>query len=448
MVALPMSRMRLQAIKPSSKRRTGRTDNIRTPILAGFAAVAIGAGSLVVWSCTTSITSSTVVPGVVVVDTGRKAIEHLLGGTVESVMVKEGQEVVAGQPLARLNTKSYDVAIDSLQALLASNINQQARLECEEHGCKTPFFPEHVDIIDDNSLKQARSVQESLFLARRNSLENRVEAAQVDEARSQIMSKNVDAEIEAETMKISLTRAELRVAGMLAREGNGTRQRVIEVARAVAELQGELSGLQAQEANLQHDVMHEQLEVIRLRSVFYENAAFDLQQADRDHEELTAKLKTELQERDSCLIVAPVAGRVVNLALHTIGGVVAPGAPLLEIVPTNDDLVLDAKVRPSDIENITPGVPADIRLPGMVGQRMPRLIGHVVNVSADRLEDPQGGQGFFRVRVVVSPENRVKMGSYELKAGADVTVMIRKGEQPPLDYLVSPLAAFFGRSWS
>ena len=426
----------------------GRFRDFRMPTIVGLAAAALGAGGLLVWSCTTSIASATVVPGIVVVDTGRKYVEHLLGGTVKTIRVREGQEVAAGQLLATLDTAPYDVGIESLQVLLALNVGQQVRLECERLGCESLSFPDHVNLVDNERWRQTEIKQKQLFEAQTASLKDRIETAQADEAKSEAISESLETEVDAERTKISLTREELRIAMVLAHEGNGTQQRVIEVARAVAELENELAALHAQQISTQHDAKHEQLEIIQIRSAFAENAAVDLQQADREHAELVEKLKTEMQERSACSIVAPVAGRVVNLMIHTIGGIVTPGASLLEVVPNRDELVLDAKVSPADVESITPGLLTDIRLPGIIGQRMPRLTGHVTNVSADRLEDVQDGRGFFRVRVQISQADRLRMGSYELKAGAEVTLMIRKGEQAPLNYLVSPLAAFFGQSWS
>ena len=436
--------------EPVSGRYTthNRLNNFRGPTFVGLAAVAFSAGGLLTWSCTTSIASATVVPGIVVVDTGRKYVEHLLGGTVKTIQVREGQKVVAGQILAKLDTASYDVSIDSLQTLLASNTGQQIRLDCERVGCASLSFPDHVELVDDAHWREAETRQQRMFVAQTASLQNRIETAQADETRSNSVSRSITAEIAAQQTKLSLTRQELRIAMTLAHEGNGTQQRVIEVARVVAELQGELAALQVQEINTQHDIMHEQLEITQFTSAFSESAQIDLQQADREHAELVGKLRTEIQERSACSITAPVAGRVVDLMIHTIGGVVAPGASVLEIVPNRDELVLDAKVNPSDIESISPGLVTDIRLPGMIGQRMPRLTGHVTDVSADRLEDQQDGHGFFRVRVGISQADRERMGSYELKAGAEVTLMIRKGEQAPLSYLVAPLAAFFGQSWS
>ncbi len=425
-----------------------RYKDFRVPTFVGLVAVALGAGGLLVWSCTTSIASATVVPGIVVVDTGRKYVEHLLGGTVKTIRVREGQEVAAGQLLATLDTAPYDVSIESLQILLASNVGQQIRLECERVRCESPSFPDRVNLVDDEQWRQAEIKQQQLFQAQIISLRDRIQTAQAEEKKSDAISESLKAEVKAERTKISLTQEELRIAIVLAHEGDGTKQRVIEVARAVAELESELAGLQAQQINTQHDSKHEQLEIIQLESAFAENAVIDLQQADREHAELVEKLRTEIQERSACSIVAPVAGRVVNLMIHTIGGVVTPGASLLEVVPNRDELVLDAKVSPADVESITPGLLTDIRLPGIVGQRMPRLTGYVTNVSADRLEDVQDGRGFFRVRVKISQADRLRMGSYELKAGAEVTLMIRKGEQAPLSYLVSPLAAFFGQSWS
>lgn len=416
---------------------------LRAPILLGVAAITFSIGSLIAWSCSTSIASATIVPGVIVVDSGRKDVAHLTGGIIQSINVRDDQDVVAGQTLATLDATTYDIAVDSLKALLALNTAQQIRLGCEQDNCSSLKFPKHIGLLDDLHWQEAQLEQQRLFAARHASLQNRVEDSRTDGSAALAVARSIHTQIQDEQLRVDLTQQELRTAELLATDGYGTRQRVIEVARAAAELRGELSELIVRREDALRGAAHEKLEVVHLQSAFLENAGADLQQAQREHAELLARLKTELQQRDQCIIKAPVTGRVVNLAIHTIGGVASPGASLLEIVPVKDALVLEAKVSPNDIENISPGLAADIRLAGLIGQRMPRLVGHVTNVSADRLEDQQQGKPFFRVRVEVPKVNLAGFGSFEIRPGVAVTLMIRKGEQTPVAYLLSPLVNFF-----
>ena len=413
----------------------------------GLSAIAISFACFMSWSLATAIASATVAQGTVVVVSGRKYIENLLGGTVEVIGVEEGQKVRRGQLLAKMNTDQYDIIITSMQALLASNVGQQARLTCEQLGCRTPIYPSKIEMVDDVRWHQAVIEQQAIFHAQTTSLSNRLDASQTNLAKARLEAPMISDELSSAKRRLALTSEELRTAMLLAQQGNGTRQRVIEVARAFAELQGEVINLQTKEVESQHEVKSEQIDIARLTSSFSEEAVVELQQVDREHEELVEKLATVLQQRKDCYVRAPVNGRVVNLSVHTIGGVVAPGAPLLELVPEEDKLVIDAKVSPTDVTSIKPGLPVDIRFPGLDGQRMPRLTGKITNVSADRLEDAMGGKPYFLVRAELPSINLLQSSSHELKVGTEVTVMISKGEQTPIRYLIEPLLTFFASPW-
>jgi HlyD family type I secretion membrane fusion protein len=141
---------------------------------------------------------------------------------------------------------------------------------------------------------------------------------------------------------------------------------------------------------------------------------------------------------------AAVSGTVVNLTAHTVGGVITPGAPVLEIVPDDDPLVIEAQVRPSDIEHLRPGLPVDIRLTGFDAKRLPRLTGTVSSISADRLIDRLRGTPYFEVRIQAA--QTMKQINRELRPGMAVDVMIFTGEQTVVEYLVEPLLSFFARS--
>jgi HlyD family type I secretion membrane fusion protein len=173
----------------------------------------------------------------------------------------------------------------------------------------------------------------------------------------------------------------------------------------------------------------------------------DLQQLQRDRFELLQRLETVEDQVKRLEITAPVTGTVVDLAIHTVGGTVAPGAQLLEIVPKDDPLVIDAQVRPEDVENIHPGLAVEVRMPGFEGRHLPLLTGTVVMVSADRLWDRSPGSApFFQVRVQLDDQAIRHLASSKLRPGVPVDLMILTGEQSPIEYLTGPLARFFRRA--
>ncbi len=419
--------------------------SLRLPVLFGSLAVLGSLGGLIIWSYMAIIASAIIVPGVVVVDSGRKSVQHVNGGTIKSIEVHEGQEVKAGQVLIRLDPDNLEFAYESLERLLAINVASESRLHAEQDGLREISFLNQPEFVSSSEWLNAKGEQVRLFSMRQTSLKVKVQTLRSDGLEALSVSDDVKDQASLQKTRILLTQQELANAELLARSGYGTRQRVLEVKRSVAELESELSSLQSKEVDTEQTFAHDCLAARQIVSSFAEDAGSDLQQVERDHADLLLKIRTLRQEMAGLDMKAPVSGRVVNIGVHTIGGVVIAGSTALEIVPDGDALVLEAKVRPDDIEGVTLGSPVDVRLTGFNGQRLPRIVGSVTRISADRIEDPVHGTPFFRVRAEVNRDNLGKMGLHEFRAGMPITLMIREGQQTPLAYLTSPLIAFFTR---
>ena len=424
---------------------TGPQASLAFPSAVGAATIALSLGGLLAWSLAASIASAIVVPGIVVVDSGRKFIQHLDGGTVKSLDVREGQEVKAGQVLMRLDSTVVDIAAESLERLLALNVATEARLRAEQDGKLRPEFPEQVPYILPSIWNTVKHEQMKLFLARQNSLKNKLSSLRSDGEEAAAVEGTIESQVASQEIRLSLTRQELSHAISLARSGFGTKQRVLEVTRSIAELQGELANVHSREADARQLVTHDKMQEMQITSSFQEDAGLDLQQAQRDQAELLLKLRTLNQQKTALELRATVAGKVVNLAVHTVGGVVGAGMTLMELVPDSDPLVLEARVRPDDIEGIVVGLPIDVRLLGVGDQRLPRLVGVVTRVSADRIEDNVHGTAFFNVRADVSQSELKKLGSHDLRAGMPISLMIKRGQQSPIAYLTLPIVSFFSR---
>ena len=326
------------------------------------------------------------------------------------------------------------------------NVGAQLRLRAEQDDSNLVSFPRQINDVDKVIWMEAERDQNKLFQARRASLTARNDTLKSDGDEAALVVESIDEQVEAQRVRINLTEQELATARSLAQSGYDTRHHVLEISRSLAEYQIELASLHSRELDARQNTEHDRLEAVQANASFSENAGVDLQQAQREYADLSLKMKSVSQQMAALKVRAPVSGRVVNLAVHTVGGVVGAGATILELVPENDPLVLEADVRPDDIDNVIVGLPVDIRLAGFNGQKLPRLRGTVTRVSADRLEDPVRGAAFFRIRAEVGQEGLAEMGIHELKAGMVVTLMIEKGHQTPIDYLVSPLMMFFTRA--
>ena len=417
-----------------------------TPFLIGSAAILFSLGSLILWSCLATIASAIIVSGTVVVDTGLKSVQQLNGGLVSSIYVSEGQQVQAGQTLMRLDSSSLDLAHDSLSRLVAMNICSQARLTAEQRDATTVSFPASIASVPSRFWGTVKREQEKLFLAREQSLSAEVRIARGDGLRAHEDAINFNFQRTAQLTKMRLTALEFHTAEVLAQSGFGTRSRVIEIRRSLADMQQVLLDLQVKIADSQATADHDAVEAYRAKATFEENAGVELQQALRDQVDLILKLDTVEQQLTALNVRAPVSGHVVNLDVHTVGGVIQPGATIMEIVPEADPMAIEARVRPDDIDGVVVGLPVDVKLIGERGQRLPRLEGIVTRVSADRLRDPVIGTPFFRVRVILNHSSVEKTRFGEIRPGIPVTLMIRQGRQTPLAYLSAPITKFFTRA--
>ena len=433
-------------IGPSTKRSSVPGTALRAPVSMGVLAIVLSVGSVIVWSCVATIASAVIVPGTVVVDTGRKTIQQLNGGVVSAICVSDGQEVSAGQTLVRFDSSSLDLAHESLSRLVAMNIGSQARLAAERRGDATISFPNKIRFVPVSWWIAIQREQTALFLARRQSLNAEVEMARGDERRERADAINYNSQSQAQVVKMRLTAMEFHTAAELAASGFGTRSRVIEVRRALAEMEEVRLDLQSKIVDAEALADHDALEASRQQASFKSNASLELQQALRDQVDLLLKLKTIEQQLTALNVRAPESGHVVNLDVHTVGGVVQPGAVIMEIVPVAESMAIEARVRPDDIGNVAVALPVDVRLVGQRGQRLPRLEGVVTRVSADQLQDPVRGTPFFRVRVVFDKSSVKKISAGEIRPGIPVTLMIRQGRQTPLAYLTSPITRFFRRA--
>lgn len=421
--------------------------SIVKPAIAGLTAVIAAFGSLALWSVLAPIASAAIAPGVVTVQGSRKTIQHTDGGVVREILVQDGDRVELDQALLTFDTTRLDNTVQTLRSLLAIKIAQKARLSAERDGAADVEFPTQPTYsVDLASFPQATVEQRKLFIARREALEARVAATLGEGEQSAEASKGLRQQFLAQERRLNLTEAELRTAQELAKTGSGTLRRVLEVSRVVADIQGDLAGLSARAAEAERKVDSASLEARRVRTAFQEGVESEFVENTREQLDIAERLLNAHDQLKRSRLLAPTAGQVVSLLVHTVGAVVAPGVPLLDIVPDDDPLIIEAQVKPADVGRVKVGFPVEVRIVGMDGGRLPRLMGTVTMVSADRLTDRSRTNSFFAVHVKLSGETSEALGERKLRAGMGVNVMILQEERTVLQYLVDPTLSFFSQA--
>jgi HlyD family type I secretion membrane fusion protein len=428
----------------TSRGDSGEISFVIPVVLGGIAAASVFLG-LLLWSVLAPLASATIATGTVVVDNSHKIVQHLEGGIVHEIYVHDNDHVDAGQTLVALDSTRLRLALDSLRPLLAMNVAQTARLHAElSDRAEIDFSQDYGTDLRLADFPKIIAEQQSLQKARRDALSNQLEALSREAEQARAESSGLRQQRDLQYARILLLGPEVDAAKKLAESGAGPRNRVLQLGRQSLELQGDLRALETRAAEADLKAFRLEAEIRRVRSSFLETVQTELQTLQKDRVELIEKLRTVEDQIGRQEVKSPVSGTVVNLSVHTRGGVINPGMPILEVVPDDDTLMIDAQVRPSEIDQIRPGLGVEIRLPGFEPTGSRTLRGEVKAVSADRLFDRVRGTAFFNVRIKV--KNQDAKLPIELKPGLGVDVLIFTGTKTVLEYLTDPLVSFFAKT--
>jgi len=391
-------------------------------------------GGFLIWAATAPLDSGVPAPGITIVESKRKTVAHLTGGIVKEILVKDMQEVREGQPLILLDdtyaSAHYQSARKEYYALLAI----KARLEAERQGAKVVTFPSELTAATELSDEAARQMaqQQALFASRRQALTSELrlyeEAAQTNEQN-------------AMARKAQFQFLQEQLAGMrsLASEGYAARNTQLELERQAVELRNQivLSERQAQEARLRAQARRED---------YRKEVETQLAETTKQLAIVEERLRAAKEELERTVIRAPASGYVNALAVHTVGGVIRPGEPLMEIIPKDEKLIFEVQVPPQHIERVHPGLIAEVQLANFHDLAGKVLEGIVTSVSADLVTDRMAGLGgqpvppHYVARVELTKNGWATLGANRrLQPGMPVTVLVKTGERTFLQYLIKPI---------
>ncbi len=424
----------------------------RKTIVAGLLVILFAFGGFTVWASYAPLSRAVVSSGVLKVDSSRKKIQHAEGGVVEEIFVRDGDKVKRGDVLVRLDkTKagaSLSILIDSFDAANA----QYARLIAERDNLDEIVFPEELlhrsqQNGGKNKASEILKTESMLFQARRSSL-----LGQIAIFKKQVVSINRDiAGLEAQKAsklkQRSFVTDELNSLKSLRKEGLIGKTRVLELEREAARLQGEYGEHQSDIASKETAIGEKELEIYQLDKNFKEEVVKELKAVQEELYDLQERKNAADYVMEQIEIRSPVDGTVVNSNLHTIGGVIAPGSILLEIVPENDKLIIEAKIDPKDIDDLHIGLPAGVKITAFNQRRTPELNGKLSYLSADSLVDEKSGMNFFYAKITLSEDEVSRLGDEKLQPGMMADVFIRTGQRTPAEYLMRPMRDSFRRAW-
>ena len=425
-------------------------DDARHFVRLGWFAAAAVFGGLFVWSIFAPIDSAIIAPGQMSVETNRKTIQHLEGGVIRKILVKEGQEVRAGDLLIELDDTVSGANVDVLSAQLAESIARYARLLAERDGLSE--IPENsfafeiapADLDYAVNLDGQRRLLEARIATRKTQislLEERIvqQKTRIEGFSTQLRSLREQARLVGE---------ELDGVRRLNAEGFAPTTRVRELERTKEAIAGQEGQIKAASAEAESVINEAKLEIERLKQQSREDAIKESQDLEVQIAGLTERRTAALDALKRSEIRAPESGVVLGLSVHTVGGVIAPGAPVMDLVPKGDQLVVAARIATRDVDKVSPGQAAIIRFSAFNARVTPEATGTVRQVSADSFVDKVTGVQYFLVLIDLPPKAELEkiLRGRELQPGMPAETYIRTGSRPAISYLLKPLADAFSRS--
>lgn len=411
----------------------------RKPILVGAWVFIVLFGFFGLWATLAPIASAAVAPGKVILSGSRKTIQHLEGGVVDKILVREGITVKKGQPLVRLNEVAARARLDLFNKQYYAALATESRLIAERDGKKGIIFAGAIlnKINKDPELRDMIESQRRLFRSRRDSISSQVSILKQKQAQYLNEIKGLEAQIEAATAQIGLLQQEINAVSTLLRQGNAQKPRLLALQRAQADLKGKRGEYQATISRTEQAIAEADLQILNIRNEFSNKVAAEYKENVDKLADLQERLKASVDIMDRIVITAPLSGIITDLQAHTEGGVIKPGDKIMDIVPV-DELLIQAAVSPQDIDVVTDGLEARVRLSAYKSRNVPPLEGTVVHVSPDRYDNPQTGQSFYWARIKIKPEELMS-NNLQLTPGMPADVLIITGERSLVSYMMAPI---------
>lgn len=417
-------------------------------IFFGFVILIFFVGGFLVWASVAPLDSAAVAGGTVIVDTNRKTVQHLEGGIIGEILVRDGDQVEAGQVVVRLDDTQPSASLELLKGRQTAALALEARLIAERDDRREIEFSDALmDDLDTYETIEAVAGQTNLFNARREALFGQVDILNQRIAQTEKEIVGLEGEIAAATRQLELIGEEIADVSTLVSQGLARRPRLLELERQAADIEGERSRNVAAVARARNQIGEAELRIQELHKQRTNEVLEQLRDVQTELYDVAERISAARDVLARTEIRAPLSGRIVGLAVHTAGGVIGSGEPLMDIVPKDDRLIVEARVSPMDIDVVERDLPAQVRFTAFSQRSFAPLDGVVTQVSADVITDPATGELYYKVRVEISEDIPLALDGGSLYPGMPAEVMIVTGERTALDYILKPLEASVNRAF-
>ena len=416
--------------------------NVRNLLVGGTAILAVGFGGMTAWAALAPLHSAVSAVGVLVPETGRKNVKHAEGGIIGEMLVREGDQVKAGQVLVRFDSTEAATRLEMLTSTWLETLSMMARLDSELFEKPAIEWPEELlsRRADSAHVVKLMENQKKLFDVRRHQL-----AAEEEVLRERIATLDEDSHNLSQqrghlASELKLSEEDVRIHQGLLDRGNTTRTRLVDAQKENARIRGRDAEMESRIAQNKQQALEAKAEIVKRRNDFREKVLVDLEKMRGEGNKLAEQMRdasNRLANRD---VKAPDNGIVVMNGHPTAGVTIAANEPILDVVPADRTLLAEVHVQPKDIKSVAPDLPVKIQLTAYDSRVVGTLDGTVEYVSADRLTDQATRQDYFLTRIRLKDADAHSVQNLSIRAGMPVEARILLGGRTPLDYIVQPLS--------
>jgi HlyD family type I secretion membrane fusion protein len=431
---------------PANDERFG---NDRRLIATGAAVVVATFGIFGTWAALAPLSGAVIVNGAVSVESERKTVQHLEGGIVKRILVKPGSTVAQGEPLIQLEEVAADAAVSAIRAQLDADTARVVRLNAERVLASRLEFPhELMQRAGQGGVAQILDTERTLFATRRRVLDEQIALLRAETGHIRDEVASLDTQVQAGEAGIASAREQLLLNEKLMHDNFVSNARVLDFRGQLSDRQRQRAEAAALAAQARQKIKQNELKIESLRQAYVKDATDELRQAERRVDELRERLRPNQDALTRSTIVAPIAGTVVDLKVHTVGGVIAPREPLLDIVPAGAPLTIKAKARADDITHLRVGAPVSVQLTAYKRRTTPAVDGRISYLSADTLLEPTpaGPVPYYELRIDVERAALQAAGDFDIVPGMPIEAYVQTDARTLLEYLVQPVTQALRRA--
>lgn len=418
--------------------------SFRKPILLGVVTLSVFLGGLGYWAATAKLESAAIAYGDLSVLTKRQEIQHLEGGIIEKLYVQEGDLVEKGQLLIQLSKRQAMAKLDSLSGRFIHTLAKENRLSSELDELPTIVWSDDLESIPRvDIVQEAQLVQNKIFEARKRFFDSKLSIIEQSISGANLELENLQQTKVIETERLNFIAEEIDSNQALVQKGFSGKSTLLQLKRLAAEVRSTLSQLDRQSLTVRKRLDENLAQIEELKLERLNEIVEELRNTKTEIVAIREEYRSAQDIVARTTINAPISGRVVNMQVFTEKGVIGSGETLLELVPQDDKLLVEARVNPQDIDLVNPGQQAHVRLTALNARTLAPLDGTVLTISADKLSQ-ENQEDFYLARIAISPEDVTK---HRLTSGMNAEVLILSEPRTPLSYLIKPITESMNRAF-